>query len=409
MMMLSSDSMLNATDNFLLGKASASATARKKRIVLRRLKQFTYKPQTYHHCIAAAGCSGSGRSESKAPDASGSFGKSSNQDASSSSSTPFRRLDGDINREAGMPLTGHDIVGKENKARGVNCSSHGSISVIGRRREMEDRLTVAPTDFPETHDFFGVYDGHGGARVSSACMDQLHRLIGENINEGYFDWESVMKDCFRKMDDEINAEDSAGGLGLGLVVGGGKSPLGTKVRTDGSTALVLVLAREEIVVANCGHSRAVLYRNGMVMPLSWDQKPDRADERRRVEAAGGKVIDMNDGLRVHGILRATRSIGDKELKPYMICEPEVTVTKCNELDNFIIIASDGLWDVVSSEDACEVVKMCLDGQPRQRLKGESTKSPAVAAAMLAELAMAKGSKDNVSVIVVELKNKCPKS
>uniref|UniRef100_A0A7N0TDU8 protein-serine/threonine phosphatase n=1 Tax=Kalanchoe fedtschenkoi TaxID=63787 RepID=A0A7N0TDU8_KALFE len=389
-------------DDFLL-KSSASSR-RRRRLLIRRLK-LLIKPNT---------CAAGSRRETEPSDASGAPGKGAAkmeggkpQPSSSSSSRPttFRRLDGDINRPAGIPLTGEDIVGPDNKARGVNCASHGSISVIGRRRVMEDRLTVTPIDFPQSHDFFGVFDGHGGVTVSSACRDRLHRFVGELIEgvEGV-DWDRVMKECFLKMDDHVNAE--CGGGGVGFVGECTASLLAAKVRTVGSTALVVVLGKEEIVVANCGDSRAILFRNGAVVPLSWDQKPDRSDERLRVEAAGGKVIDVN-GLRVLGVLKATRSIGDYALKPYMISEPEVTVTKFSELDNFIVIASDGLWDVVSSEDACEVVKKCLNGQTRRSLGGGTTKSPADAAAMLAELAMAKGSKDNISVIVVDLKKEIP--
>lgn len=83
----------------------------------------------------------------------------------------------------------------------------------------------------------------------------------------------------------------------------------------------------------------------------------------------------------------------------MIPEPEVTVYKRNELDEFIVIATDGLWDVVSNEVTCDVARKCL----RQiRRKFPERDSAADAAALLAELAIARGSKDNISVIVVEL-------
>lgn len=93
------------------------------------------------------------------------------------------------------------------------------------------------------------------------------------------------------------------------------------------------------------------------------------------------------------------------MKPYVISEPEVTVYERTESDAFLVIASDGLWDVVSNEFACEVVRRCFDGRIKKRfpegLNGSST--AAEAAALLAELAMARGSKDNISVIVVYLK------
>lgn len=85
----------------------------------------------------------------------------------------------------------------------------------------------------------------------------------------------------------------------------------------------------------------------------------------------------------------------------MIVEPKVEVNKRTESDEFLIIASDGLWDVVPNDFACYVVRKCVHGQIRNRFTEVS--NSAVAAAMLAELALARGSKDNISVIVVELK------
>lgn len=90
----------------------------------------------------------------------------------------------------------------------------------------------------------------------------------------------------------------------------------------------------------------------------------------------------------------------------MIPEPDVTVCKRTESDAFIVIATDGLWDVVSNEFACEVVRRCVCGQMKRRfpegLSG-SAAAAAAAATVLAELAMARGSRDNITVIVVELK------
>ncbi|KAL0331099.1 UNVERIFIED_CONTAM: protein phosphatase 2C 51 [Sesamum angustifolium] len=166
--------------------------------------------------------------------------------------------------------------------------------------------------------------------------------------------------------------------------------------------MVVLVGKEEVVVANCGDSRAVLCQRGVAVPLSRDHKPqpDRADEKERIEAAGGKILNWN-GWRVQGVLATSRSLGDRYLKPYVSCKPEVTVVRRSESDEFLIIATDGLFDVVSNETACEVVKKCLSGQIR-RVASEET-SASEAAATLAELAIAKGSRDNISVIIVQLK------
>lgn len=293
--------------------------------------------------------------------------------------------------------------------------SHGLISVIGRRRSMEDAVTVAPrlvhvsssTDLEEaatsrTFDFFAVYDGHGGKAVANRCKERMHNLVAAEItadmdraaatseSQGQVevDWDGVMGRSFARMDEEVAAEAGDDGAVKAAV---------------GSTALVVVVGKEEVVVANCGDCRAVLgVSGGASLPLSRDHKPERPDEKERVEAAGGNVVNW-DCSRVLGVLATSRSIGDYYLKPYVIAEPEVIVHKRTVSDEFLILASDGLWDVVPNELACELVSKCLRGQVRKNVYEEfSGNSAAAAATVLAELALARGSRDNISVIVVEL-------
>ncbi|XP_030549619.1 protein phosphatase 2C 51-like [Rhodamnia argentea] len=315
----------------------------------------------------------------------------------SSSRSSEKEEDGPI----GLVLGGGE---GEGDARSLTCVSHGSISVIGRRRSMEDAVTEVPGAVAGklgSYDFFGVYDGHGGANVANACRDRLHKLLVKEMEGrtdvccdggGESEWREVMEASFGKMDEEV------GGKGVD-----------SSMRTAGSTAVVAVVGEEEIVVANCGDSRAVLCRGDVAVPLSRDHKPDRPDEKERVEAAGGRVIDWN-GSRVLGVLATSRSIGDYYLKPYMTAEPEVTVSRRTGSDNFLMIASDGLWDTISNEVACQVVRRCLSGQIQRRFPEELRGSSAAeAAAVLAELAMARGSQDNISVIVVELKKPNSKS
>ncbi|KAL7606241.1 hypothetical protein Lser_V15G17218 [Lactuca serriola] len=266
------------------------------------------------------------------------------------------------------------------------------LSVIGRRREMEDAVSIEKRFVDENSkkfDFYGVYDGHGGSYVAYACRERLHKLLAEemdigNRNSTEMNWENLMVTSFTKMDEEVNKTDV--------------------VDSMGSTAVVAVVSDKEIVVANCGDSRAVLSRGGAAVPLSVDHKPDRPDELERIELSGGKVIDWN-GLRVLGVLATSRSIGDRQLKPYVIAKPEVTVNKRDDADEFMILASDGLWDVISNDLACQVVRKCLDKWTyrRRSLKEYHRRSTNNAAVFLTKMATARGSKDNISVIVVNLK------
>lgn len=88
----------------------------------------------------------------------------------------------------------------------------------------------------------------------------------------------------------------------------------------------------------------------------------------------------------------------------MISEPEVTVVDRTEKDEFIILATDGLWDVVSNQVACKVARQCLSGRAAKMFPEAVRGRTAVeAATLLVELAMSRGSKDNISVVVIELK------
>ncbi|KAL5226722.1 hypothetical protein ABZP36_014987 [Zizania latifolia] len=304
-------------------------------------------------------------------------------------------------------------------ARWPSSVSHGSVSVIGRRREMEDAVTVAApflatkaavegsrdAEEEEEEGFFAVYDGHGGSRVAEACRERMHVVLAEEVrlrrllrggvggadveheDEDRALWKDAMAACFARVDGEVGGADESD----------------TGEQTVGSTAVVAVVGPRRIVVANCGDSRAVLSRGGVAIPLSSDHKPDRPDEMERVEAAGGRVINWN-GYRILGVLATSRSIGDYYLKPYVIAEPEVTVMDRTDRDEFLILASDGLWDVVSNEAACKIARNCLSGRAASRFPESVSGSTATdAAALLAELAISRGSKDNISVVVVELR------
>ncbi|KAF3432851.1 hypothetical protein FNV43_RR23953 [Rhamnella rubrinervis] len=329
------------------------------------------------------------------------FGNSSGSDdlVNNNESEKMQRDDAPMRISVSLSPSEDDIVLSsfaEESPQGSDCSGrcyrgqYGVLSVIGRRKEMEDAVRAElgfAVKGSEEYDFFAVYDGHGGSYVANACRERLHEMVAEEVEgrgENEVDWEKLMEGCFSKMDEAVSCVASA--------------------RTVGSTAVVAVGTVEDLVVANCGDCRAVLSRAGVALPLSTDHKPYRPDELMRIEAAGGRVINWN-GHRVLGVLATSRSIGDLYLRPYVISKPEVTVTKRSDEDEFLILASDGLWDVISNQVACKVVKKCLEGKMRRIISKEvvNESRTSEAAAVLAELAMARGSKDNISVIVVELR------
>ncbi|GMI99558.1 hypothetical protein HRI_003625100 [Hibiscus trionum] len=308
---------------------------------------------------------------------------------------------------------------------------YGTMSIAGRSREMEDAVSVRPElcrpdiNLNRPVHFFAVYDGHGGSHVAALCREKMHVFVEEELmrvnhtgeSEGGRDsrsqeesWRSAMKRSFERMDAVATSTCACGSVGHRCGCHSMEVALG------GTTAVAALMTSEHIVVANCGDSRAVLCRGGVAIPLSFDHKPDKPDERARIEAAGGRVIFVN-GARVEGILAMSRAIGDKYLKPVVTSEPEITFTKREPEDECLILASDGLWDVLSSDMACEVAHECLKERSNDTLDinaGRSTQNDeggeplypsrsVLAATLLTRLALGRGSSDNISVVVVDLK------
>lgn len=316
-----------------------------------------------------------------------------------------------------LPLTTASLDPNSNPKYGVS-------SVCGRRRDMEDAVAVHPSFFRQNFEtaadelhYFGVYDGHGCSHVAMRCRERLHELVKEELesNKGtdVAGCRGALERSFTRMDKEVNEFNE------GVVKATCRCELQTpECDAVGSTAVVAIVTPDKIVIANCGDSRAVLCRNGKALPLSSDHKPDRPDELNRIQEAGGRVIYW-DGPRVLGVLAMSRAIGDNYLKPYVSCEPEVTVVDRTAADDCLILATDGLWDVVSNETACGVARMCLRGKGRAPLaatpgaapdvsnnngSGETTdKCCSDASLLLTKLALARHSTDNVSVVVVDLR------
>ncbi|XP_052183315.1 probable protein phosphatase 2C 6 [Diospyros lotus] len=293
----------------------------------------------------------------------------------------------------------------------------GFASVIGRRREMEDTVAVVPGFLTCTCDqvggcvapgsrssgeilpvnFFGVYDGHGGSQVAKFCAERLHEVVDEEWErETILDgskwrqrWEAAFISSFERVDNEVVTEDVAPEM-------------------VGSTAVVVVLSGCQIIASNCGDSRAVLCRRTQTIPLTIDQKPDREDELKRIEDGGGKVISWF-GARVYGVLAMSRAIGDRYLRPWIIPVPETTFTTRSDDDECLILASDGLWEVMTNDEVGEMACRLLRRRRRSKADDGEILAAQAVADNLAEIALARNSSDNISVIVVDLKSKrkCP--
>ncbi|PHT47304.1 Protein phosphatase 2C 16 [Capsicum baccatum] len=318
----------------------------------------------------------------------------------------------------------------------------GSVSICGKRPEMEDALMAVPNFMKIpikmfigdrvidglsqslshlTSHFYGVYDGHGGSQVADYCRKRVHLALVEELKLPKHDlvdgsardtrqvqWEEVFTNCFLRVDDEVGGKVNMDLCDDNINTSSCTSePIAPE--TVGSTAVVAVICSSHIIVANCGDSRAVLYRGKEAVALSIDHKPSREDEYARIEASGGKVIQWN-GHRVFGVLAMSRSIGDRYLKPWIIPEPEVMFVPRAREDECLVLASDGLWDVMTNEEVCEVARRRIllwhkkNGSNPLPERGQGVDPAAQAAAeYLSSMALQKGSKDNISVIVVDLK------
>lgn len=321
----------------------------------------------------------------------------------------------------------------------VSVPLWGFTCIKGRREEMEDAVAVVPCfqrlpgkmltannglngvvgSLAQNLHFYGVYDGHGGAQVSNYCRDHLHHVLVSEIDTvksdfrkgNKSDWQEELEKglsrCFLKVDVAVG-EVKWGDTGGENNPEADLEPIAPE--TVGSTAVVAIVCSTHIIVANTGDSRAVLCRGKQPMPLSVDHKPEREDELERIEAAGGKVIKWN-GYRVLGVLAMSRSIGDRYLKPSVIPDPEVRFVPRSKDDDCLILASDGLWDVLTNEEACDAARRRIllwhkknAGNISQEERGKGADPAAQAAAeYLTKLALQNGSKDNISVVVVDLK------
>ncbi|KAI0504642.1 hypothetical protein KFK09_015594 [Dendrobium nobile] len=216
--------------------------------------------------------------------------------------------------------------------------SFGYASFRGKRPSMEDfyETRIDGVD-GEIVGLFGVFDGHGGARAAEYVKQHLFSNL---INHPKFntDIKSAIAESYNHTDSEFLRSEN------------------NQSRDAGSTASTAVLVGDRLLVANVGDSRAVICRGG------------------------------NGTWRVGGVLAVSRAFGDRLLKQYVVAEPEIQEEVVDGSLEFLILASDGLWDVVSNEEAVTMVKPIED--------------PEQAAKTLLQEASHRGSADNITCVIV---------
>lgn len=225
----------------------------------------------------------------------------------------------------------------------------GSSCMQGWRITMEDAHThiLSLPEDPGTS-FFAVYDGHGGAKIAQYAGKHLHKYIVKRPEYADGKFEKALKQAFLDIDVAMLEEECL------------------RDELSGSTAVVSLLKGNQLYVANVGDSRAIACVNGKVDVLSLDHKPHNEGELKRITAAGG-YVEFN---RVNGNLALSRALGDfifkrneKKLPEEQIVTafPDVEIRTITPDWEFIVMACDGIWDVMTNEEVADFVRNRIGG------------------------------------------------
>ncbi|TYZ61686.1 hypothetical protein PybrP1_005698 [[Pythium] brassicae (nom. inval.)] len=302
----------------------------------------------------------------------------------------------------------------------------GVAAAQGARAYMEDRFSVVARLFEGLDDpacspsLLAVYDGHNGALAAEFATSRFRELlsadaflldVSRRTTQEKLDDADVAKiqallcEAFAVVDDEV----------LELTM--------SKNKRDGSTVLLGLLVGGKLFVANLGDSRGVWAKaDDEVVRVSVDHKPDLEDESRRVEDAGGKVIFSGCWRVAHDEiplrLAISRSLGDHPLKtnlplscsaPLVSVTPDIQVLDVGGADEFLVFASDGLWDRLSDDDAAQLVRRKVrefQGAPGSSVASAASGAGATkealrfAADALVETALQRRSMDNITAMVI---------
>lgn len=238
---------------------------------------------------------------------------------------------------------------------------------------------------PPGSSFYGVFDGHCGQNIAKYCGDNLCRRVIEDPHFKEEKFVEAMIGGFLGTDEDILNDP--------------------QLRHDGSgcTAVTALITATHIYCGNAGDSRCVLSRDGKAIPLSTDHKPTNETELKRIQKAGSFVSSG----RVNGNLALSRAIGDFEFKQNknlppaeqaISAKPDVVVHQITPQDEFVVLACDGVWDVMSNEDVVTFVKRRL-----QKTNDLASICENIFDECLAPSAPGLGC-DNMTMIIVQFKN-----
>ncbi|EKG08394.1 protein phosphatase 2C, putative [Trypanosoma cruzi] len=265
----------------------------------------------------------------------------------------------------------------------------GASSMQGWRSTMEDAHTIhlslpgLPSHMAsEDGAIAAVFDGHCGSKTSQTSAIRILEWITSMEAFGEGNMEKAIRDGF-----------IAGDLAMQR-----SSPN----EMSGCTGNCVLIVENHLYCGNVGDSRAVLCRDGTAIPLSEDHKPNLPRERERVLSAGGYI---HNG-RVNGVLSLSRALGDfafkdSDLPPEaqaVTAIPDVVHLELTPQDEFVIIACDGVWDMVTNEKAVEIVRSEVADHSDLSLACERLMD-----ACLSKVSTGAGT-DNMTVIILQFKS-----
>ncbi|KAJ1693680.1 hypothetical protein LUZ63_010378 [Rhynchospora breviuscula] len=257
----------------------------------------------------------------------------------------------------------------------------GSWSERGIKSYMEDEHVCidnlvqhlsAPPSFPAPGAFYGVFDGHCGTDAARFVKSNLLKFIIED-NHFPHSMHKAIRSAFMKADHAL-----ADSISLD--------------HNSGTTVLTALIFEKTLLIANLGDCRAVLSKRGKAVDMTKDHKPTCKFEKVRIEKLGGTVFDGY----LNGQLSVSRALGDWHMKggKGSICpltgEPELHEAILTQEDEFLVIACDGLWDVMSSQCAITMVRKSLMNH----------NDPVLCSRELVQEALERNSCDNLTVLVI---------
>ena len=215
---------------------------------------------------------------------------------------------------------------------------------------------------------FCIFDGHGGNVTAKLCVKKFPEIFRKCLLESPFDYEMALKKSFYLMDQEIEK---------------------IKATEVGNTATIVFINNRLLYCANVGDSSCALIGKTNEF-ITTEDKCTNKNEMKRIEKEGGTIIDD----RLGGILAVSRGLGDFDLKSKgLTCQPHITKKLIDHNTNYCVLASDGVWDVLSPDEVAKITQTHkIDEMAKE----------------IVETAMDRGSEDNISCIVVELNKRIKK-